>query len=712
VLAAIFIPKFADQVFKFTINNTTLQLLWLPVPPKIKQETKPVIDGTIKAFMEGFAGLSIFIAAKWLPIHLLSIAVLIIAFLWIFFAFKTKNGYVGALQKAIEKRHLNFENLEIDIADNAMVETIGNTLKTDEELKQLFALELINGIPLSPWSETLNHLFHTGRDRVRKEILSMSANEINVVSNEELLETLRDKKLADIAMNIVGKRRLISAIPVLENYLSDTDPQLQLCAAAALQLMESEKYSEAKSLIQEKMSSPDPVIQAIAIRLLADQRDILTTQLLIYFLNSPSEATSYAALFVAGERKDTDLISAIISNLADPKTLPSTRVILRKYPEVTVTKKLINILNEKLDNQPLCRGIMGVLKEYHSPGIVQSLIELLENTTIFQNEIIDTLLTLARKEKLSEDLIDRISKIVYRLSNDAYRLVEFSNEIRQIDKNHLLKEIIDHDLSKQIPFLVKLGIIHVPNTPVESYLQTIQKRHLKQMPLVLEVLDNIFNGDQKEWIMPLIEKYPTKELIKIGEKRFENLPLGLEKQLEIIIQSNRAWASAIAVDFILRHEFSQLIQKMDWNQVTETKYLKEVLIKDNVYQKYGKLFQKFNLDTKELNMYSTLEKTILLKTVSLFQTIPSEDLSKVAQIANEIQFPADNSLFKKGDFGDSLYIVMNGEVEIHKEERHIASLKQGACLGENGSVRSRTSIRRCHNQNRNHSPQNNPRRFL
>ncbi|HDY75693.1 MAG TPA: hypothetical protein ENH49_04140, partial [Candidatus Marinimicrobia bacterium] len=268
VLVAIFIPKFADQVFKFTINNATIQLLWLPIPPKTKKETKPVIDGTIKAFMEGIAGLTIFIAARWMSLHLLSIAVLVIAAVWIYYTFRIKNGYVKALQKAIEKRHLNFEDLEINVADSVIVETIDKTLHADEEVKQLFALELIEGIPLTPWAESLNKLFQDSTLEVRKAILRISADNSKVISDEELLEVLKIRDFAEIAMNVSGKRNLSSAIPILEKYLSDSDPELQLMAAASLQCFKSVKIPEARKLIQEKMSSDNPKIQAMAIRLL------------------------------------------------------------------------------------------------------------------------------------------------------------------------------------------------------------------------------------------------------------------------------------------------------------------------------------------------------------------------------------------------------------------------------------------------------------
>ena len=52
------------------------------------------------------------------------------------------------LQSAIEKRKLNFEELTLDIQDEAMVKTINEALKNNDESQQILALEMIKKIYL------------------------------------------------------------------------------------------------------------------------------------------------------------------------------------------------------------------------------------------------------------------------------------------------------------------------------------------------------------------------------------------------------------------------------------------------------------------------------------------------------------------------------------------------------------------------------------
>jgi CRP-like cAMP-binding protein len=81
-------------------------------------------------------------------------------------------------------------------------------------------------------------------------------------------------------------------------------------------------------------------------------------------------------------------------------------------------------------------------------------------------------------------------------------------------------------------------------------------------------------------------------------------------------------------------------------------------------------------------MFTILEKTILLKTVDLFQDIPGELLSQVSQISKAKNYDKGETIFKDGDVGDSMFIVLEGRVSITKGDKEIALLEKGASLGE------------------------------
>jgi CRP-like cAMP-binding protein len=81
-------------------------------------------------------------------------------------------------------------------------------------------------------------------------------------------------------------------------------------------------------------------------------------------------------------------------------------------------------------------------------------------------------------------------------------------------------------------------------------------------------------------------------------------------------------------------------------------------------------------------MYSTLEKTIILKSAVLFSAIAAETLSRVAQMAEEVSFGAGSPVYREGEPGSALYVVASGAVRIMAGARELAVLRRGDPFGE------------------------------
>jgi CRP-like cAMP-binding protein len=81
-------------------------------------------------------------------------------------------------------------------------------------------------------------------------------------------------------------------------------------------------------------------------------------------------------------------------------------------------------------------------------------------------------------------------------------------------------------------------------------------------------------------------------------------------------------------------------------------------------------------------MISTVEKVLFLKGVDLFSAIPGEELSQVAQIAEEVDIEAGETIIQEGDLGDSAYLIVNGKVRVHRGAVEIAVLGERQVFGE------------------------------
>ena len=82
-------------------------------------------------------------------------------------------------------------------------------------------------------------------------------------------------------------------------------------------------------------------------------------------------------------------------------------------------------------------------------------------------------------------------------------------------------------------------------------------------------------------------------------------------------------------------------------------------------------------------MIPIMEKIHFLRKVPLFRGFSIVDMMVIAQIAQDVRFEAGNVLFRKGDPGDALYLILEGEVDIVNEKgKRLTNLGPTGCFGE------------------------------
>lgn len=75
-------------------------------------------------------------------------------------------------------------------------------------------------------------------------------------------------------------------------------------------------------------------------------------------------------------------------------------------------------------------------------------------------------------------------------------------------------------------------------------------------------------------------------------------------------------------------------------------------------------------------------RTNRLRRVELFGEIPGAVLARTVPKLQDISLGARETVFRKGDEGDGLYVVLDGRVRVHDVERELAVLSSDAVFGE------------------------------
>lgn len=78
----------------------------------------------------------------------------------------------------------------------------------------------------------------------------------------------------------------------------------------------------------------------------------------------------------------------------------------------------------------------------------------------------------------------------------------------------------------------------------------------------------------------------------------------------------------------------------------------------------------------------TIEKVITLKAVPMFARTSEEVLADIAAILEEVEVAAGETIFEKGEVGDSMYIIVEGRVRVFDGAHTITELGERDIFGE------------------------------
>jgi len=107
-------------------------------------------------------------------------------------------------------------------------------------------------------------------------------------------------------------------------------------------------------------------------------------------------------------------------------------------------------------------------------------------------------------------------------------------------------------------------------------------------------------------------------------------------------------------------------------------------ITEKTYHETGtfRVQQAVSTSARPTRMLLELEKVIWLKKVEIFRTLSDTILLHLARLATEQWLDEGDTLFRKGDMGTAMFVIVEGEIAVHDDGKLIATLRPGEILGE------------------------------
>ena len=264
--------------------------------------------------------------------------------------------------------------------------------------------------------------------------------------------------------------------------------------------------------------------------------------------------------------------------------------------------------------------------------------------------------------------MERVEKQVQSEVRRAGWLLAGIRDIGESPKAEALLRALSHDLEETRIRLFYLFSFIYDARAVHRARTAIQRKDANRRAYAIEVMDSTLTQAHKKIFMPLLEEFSAQErLQRMGIKQDELSRAGrvMDVMNNPLAQENPwvvATAIEIARDFGI-HGNDNVIQKLTQSN--------ESLI-----------VRMASRASKENKMLSTVERVIVLKSLSMFANTPDEALAELADLLQEMVVQPGDVIVREGETGDSLYIVVDGKVEVVDDNRILNQLGARAVFGE------------------------------
>jgi len=264
LLAAVIVMKMADGALKQSVNKSAMELLVLPIPKDVKNQTKTFIDVFVDSLAAGFSGLLLIFVIQGLSLSTVSISALILAFvaLWIFLVTKVRKEYLYSFKMKIIKTIDGKKPAKRSLKRKALIGEVTNILTEGNPTQILIALQQIKLWKDRRYQEYVYKLLHHSDANVRTEAI-LYLSHYKDKKAYQLIDAMIEDPTAKVQMAafayLIEHTRFKNKM-VIDSHLNSSNKKLSGLAlvSLAIEIQNNPKLKrryQLKKRIEEKVSN-------------------------------------------------------------------------------------------------------------------------------------------------------------------------------------------------------------------------------------------------------------------------------------------------------------------------------------------------------------------------------------------------------------------------------------------------------------------------
>ncbi len=562
VVFAFTVAKGSENVLRYTINDVSVNLLYVPVSSDLRAKAKAFISGMLKPAAIGISAGSILIFRwfGWQP-QQLSWFVLVLVALWLVALGRAHREYISTLLRSMQKNRLQLDKSNFSLKDETAIKALREVLRGNDTAHILHALELLPHIPHHPWQDVLLNLLEHPLDEIRVKTLQVMASlsrpqELDVY--KELLELpqahIKDKGLDDRLLKLMHheapeiRSQAIEtrcallgddAIHEVSQYLDDES--IKVRASTIIGLIQHgglDGILQAAEPLKALLNNDSPELRQYGAHILGRIGAKNFYLPILSLFEDPELKVRITAIEAAGKIRNHKLLPGLFTQLKERQTAKYALLSLMAYGEALLPT-ITQLLNAE-DEVEICHYYIRLLGSYGNQEAIYALEDYLQQAPeVMKGKILHALQKLLSQHPNLKQNRELHQKLLYVEMKQFYQWWQIQDTLKQEFSNaEVLSDALDECMEQSIErcFGV-LGLLYPPRQ-IQLIYHQFKHGDSRMRSNAIELLDNLLSNETKRCLLPLLEQ---RELARTASERFGLTTPSPEEALQEIIRSASPW---------------------------------------------------------------------------------------------------------------------------------------------------------------------------
>ncbi|MFN8444102.1 MAG: Npt1/Npt2 family nucleotide transporter [Caldilineaceae bacterium] len=705
-------------------DNTAANLLYQPLPTTLRTRTQTIVDGIVSPGAVGITGVVLLVLTSLLHFDALQLSYVLlpILLLWAAAGRLLGRSYGVRVQQALRQRTIQGKQ-EIQL-DRSGLEIVHQALANPHPGAVLYALDMLGANNRDELAQALPRLLNHASTDVRLEALTRMerlGENATLPAIYHCWQHDPEPVVRNAALQSLATLGGADTIDQLYDFLNAADSQVRRSVMIGfLRSGELEAILAAGEQLTRLISSPIPAERILAAQILGESGVAGFYRPLLAMVADAQPQVQRAALQSARKVHHPKLWPSLIAALAQPQTRAAARTALMAAGE-TILPTLHVLLAHPASSeatQPrfndqvrselvrICGRIVGA--HLGSPLYrAKSITLLLTNLEFPDLHVRTRALQALSYAGYQADATIRPTLEAQIQGEFAFAAWAVAGlvDLDGIPAAELLRNALSESLRQQrMRFYWWFTLLYQGTSlsKVRDAFGLVQGSRrqpaAEQRAYLFEAIDLLLAKNFSKHLLPLLDELtPTQQLSRLATI-FPQPTLSPQQRLAVIVCENAPWISAwlraVALYTVptvgLPEELAAVEQEAqsltaspeELLSSTASWLLKRLPCQPDTENKTDPEENTNLTHCGETTMLLTIEKVIILRTVDIFAGTPDEVLVEVAALLKEIDAPPGTTIFAQGDQGDSMYIIVEGEVEARNGDHVFTHMGEREVFGE------------------------------